>query len=153
MDAVCPDNHKIYKSQIWIMTIQDSLTHTHTHIYIYLYFHWRSHGNQQKSDSDVTWATPSQIAGISICATCKAYQQWNLKAPYYWSCLKRVYRYQWILFTKSQRCMMTLSNVNIFRATGPMCGEFTGHRWIPHTKACDAELWCFLWYAREYMVE
>ena len=22
-------------------------------------------------------------------------------------------------------------------------GEFTGHRWIPHTKASDAELWCF----------
>ena len=25
----------------------------------------------------------------------------------------------------------------------PLCGEFTGHRWIPHTKASDAELWCF----------
>ena len=25
------------------------------------------------------------------------------------------------------------------------CGEFTGHRWIPRTKASDAELWCFLW--------
>ena len=28
-----------------------------------------------------------------------------------------------------------------------LCGEFTGHRWIPHTKASDAELWCFLWSA------
>ena len=28
-----------------------------------------------------------------------------------------------------------------------MCGEFTGHRWIPLTKARDAELWCFLWFA------
>ena len=27
------------------------------------------------------------------------------------------------------------------------CGEFTAHRWIPLTKAIDAELWCFLWYA------
>ena len=25
--------------------------------------------------------------------------------------------------------------------------KFTGHRWIPHTKANDAELWCFLWSA------
>ena len=25
----------------------------------------------------------------------------------------------------------------------------TGHRWIPHTKASDAELWCFLWSAPE----
>ena len=27
--------------------------------------------------------------------------------------------------------MMTSSNGNIFRVTGPLCGEFTGHRWIP----------------------
>ena len=38
--------------------------------------------------------------------------------------------------------MMTSSNENIFRVTGPLCGEFTGHRRIPHTKAGDAELWC-----------
>ena len=41
--------------------------------------------------------------------------------------------------------MMTSSNGNIFRVTGHLCGEFTGHRWIPHTKASDAEIWCFLW--------
>ena len=45
--------------------------------------------------------------------------------------------------------MMTSSNGNIFRVTGPLCGEFTGHRWIPRTKASDAELWCFLWSAPE----
>ena len=43
--------------------------------------------------------------------------------------------------------MMTSSNGNIFRVTGPLCGEITGHRWIPHTKASDAELSCFLWSA------
>ena len=26
--------------------------------------------------------------------------------------------------------MMTSSNENIFRVTGPLCGEFTGHQWI-----------------------
>ena len=31
-----------------------------------------------------------------------------------------------------------------FSALLAFCGEFTGHRWIPHTKASDAELWCFL---------
>ena len=41
--------------------------------------------------------------------------------------------------------MMTSSNGSIFRVTGPLCGEFTGPRWIPHTKASDAELWWFLW--------
>ena len=52
--------------------------------------------------------------------------------------------------------MMASSNGNIFRVTGHLCGEFTGHRWIPHTKASDAEPWCFLssasqswgWYLR-----
>ena len=41
--------------------------------------------------------------------------------------------------------MMTSSNGNIFRVIEPLCGEFTGHRWIPLTKASDAELWWFLW--------
>ena len=45
--------------------------------------------------------------------------------------------------------MMTSSNGNIFRVTGHLCGEFTGRRWIPRTKASDAELWCFLWSAPE----
>ena len=35
----------------------------------------------------------------------------------------------------------------------PLCGEFTGHRWIPRTKASDAELWCFLWSAALKTVE
>ena len=29
---------------------------------------------------------------------------------------------------------MTSSNGNIFLVTGPLCGEFTGHRWIPRTQ-------------------
>ena len=45
--------------------------------------------------------------------------------------------------------MMTSSNGNIFRVTGQLGGEFNGPRWIPHTKASDAELWCFLWSASE----
>ena len=36
--------------------------------------------------------------------------------------------------------MMTSSNGNIFRVTGHLCGEFTGPRWIPRTKASDAEV-------------
>ena len=40
--------------------------------------------------------------------------------------------------------IMTSSNGNIFRVTGHLCGEVTGHRWIPRTKASDVELLCFL---------
>ena len=43
--------------------------------------------------------------------------------------------------------MMTSSNRNIFRVIGLLCGEITGHRWIPLTKASNAELWGFLWSA------
>ena len=42
---------------------------------------------------------------------------------------------------------MTSSSGNIFRVTGPLWGEFIGHWWIPLTKASDAKLWCFLWFA------
>ena len=48
--------------------------------------------------------------------------------------------------------MMTSSSGNIVGATGSLCGEFTGQRWFPCTKACDAELRCFLWSAPEWMV-
>ena len=55
----------------------------------------------------------------------------------------------WLIHTRQTNCcswhhMMTSSNGNIFRVTGHLCGEITGHRWIPPTKASDAELWCFL---------
>ena len=48
---------------------------------------------------------------------------------------------------------MASSNGNIFCVTGPLWGESTGHRWIPPTKASDAELWYFLWSAPEQKME
>ena len=52
-----------------------------------------------------------------------------------------------------KQIMMSSSNGSIFRVTGPLCGEFTGHRWIPRTKASDTELWYFLWSAPEWTAE
>ena len=48
---------------------------------------------------------------------------------------------------------MTSSYGNIFRAPGPLWGESTSQRWIPLTKASDAELWCLLWPEPEQMVK
>ena len=48
---------------------------------------------------------------------------------------------------------MTSSNGTIFPVTGPLGGEFTGHWWIPLTKASNEELWCFLWSAPEQTLE
>ena len=42
---------------------------------------------------------------------------------------------------------------NNFRVIGSLCAEFTSDRWIPLTKASDAELWCFLWAAPQQTVE
>ena len=49
--------------------------------------------------------------------------------------------------------MMMSSNGNIFHVIGPLWGKFTGHQWIPLTKANGSELWCFLWSAPEQTVE
>ena len=49
--------------------------------------------------------------------------------------------------------VMTSSNESNFRVTGPLCGEFIGDRWIPHTMASHAELWCILWSSPEQTVE
>ena len=45
------------------------------------------------------------------------------------------------------RPIMTLSNGNISRVSGLLWRESTGHRRIPVTKASNAELWYFLWWA------
>ena len=49
--------------------------------------------------------------------------------------------------------MTMSSNGNIFRVTGLFREKFTDYRWIPHTKASDAELWYFLWTPPEPTVE
>ena len=65
---------------------------------------------------------------------------------YVTSFLKRRHGYH---VTRGNRCMIMSSDGNIFHVTGHLCGEFTGSRWSPHTRASDAELWCLLWSAPE----
>ena len=55
----------------------------------------------------------------------------------------------WLRHTERLAIMMTSSKGNMFRVTGPLWGESTGHRWIPLTKTSDAVLWCFLWSVHE----
>ena len=45
------------------------------------------------------------------------------------------------------------SDENIFRVTGPLWGEFIGHRRIPLTWASDEALWCFIWSEPELTAE
>ena len=71
-----------------------------------------------------------------------------------------VTRPQWVKYDVSllvlldcTHAMMTSSNGNIFRVTGPLLGEPTVLRWIPLTKGSDADLWCFLWSVLKETVE
>ena len=45
--------------------------------------------------------------------------------------------------------MMMSSNLKHFPRNWPFVRGIHRSRWIPHTKASDAELWCFLWSASE----
>ena len=81
---------------------------------------------------------------IKLCKpTVKSQQSANSGVHIVWEALQ----HGWVfgLWKTRTRSTMTSSNGNIFRVTGPLCGEFTGDRWIPLTKASDAELRCFLW--------
>ena len=49
--------------------------------------------------------------------------------------------------------MIPSTNGNIFCITGSLWGESIDDRWIPLTKAGDAELWCFLWCAPKQTIE
>ena len=81
--------------------------------------------------------------------------RWNLSAAACRLCDRSLMglRYRLIRATRwtisQAHTMMTSSNGNIFRVTGHLCGEFTGPRWIPRTKASDPEVWCILWSATE----
>ena len=62
----------------------------------------------------------------------------------------RIYKYIYISRMNAQvRFALSFHHDDVikwkhFRVTGHLCGEFTGHRWIPRTKASEAELWWFL---------
>ena len=47
----------------------------------------------------------------------------------------------WVIITSGIGFMMTSLNWNIFRVTGLLWRESTGHRWIPLTETRDTELW------------
>ena len=65
---------------------------------------------QNQSWYIMLWASVRSCNGVEMCFP---------KTPYNFAC--------WRLY------VMTSSNGDIFRVTGPLCGEFTGQRWIPLT--------------------
>ena len=81
-----------------------------------------------------------------ICITKMILPKWH-SCDRIWHCLIMYIFHNAHLDNSSMQPMfiMTSSKGNIFRITGALWGESTGHRWIPLTKASDADLRCFLW--------
>ena len=95
--------------------------------------------------SNITWPQfASQITGQStVCSTaCSGQHQSHIKTPHHWPPYKWVYiampgqkvrnaesvsiSWRYHGFPQRRWSMMTSSNGNIFRVTGPLCGDFTG---------------------------
>ena len=60
---------------------------------------------------------------------------------------------QWLLPLTVNGVYVDVIKWKLLRVTDPLCGESTGHRWIPLTKVSDAELWYFQWCAPEQTAE
>ena len=104
---------------------------------------------------DVTKCNVFTSAGLSLTVEWKNPQPWLISTPVL--CNGSSCSHQWL--HKAARYCHIVDNSsiwhddvikgNIFCVTGHLCGKFTGHRWIPRTKASDAERWPFLWSALE----
>ena len=81
---------------------------------------------------------------ILLCrsANCRGAQHRNISHAWFESSANGKHNINSSLETMIMKIMMMSSNGSIFRVTGPLCGEFTGYRWIPCTKGSDAQLWC-----------
>ena len=79
---------------------------------------------------------PLKMAGFSC--------EYALQKQFRWVKLHKSQHYQipaciieYIAIYETVFYRMTPSNGNIFRVSGTLCGEFTGHQWTPHMKASD----------------
>ena len=108
------------------------------------------HQNRTKTNDDLTpvWHLRTNFNAVWIKAQYFLIRKRHLNMSFAkWLLWTNLYILRYTLSPKSypRPCItkMTSSNGNIFRVTGPLCGEFTGHRWIPLTTDSDAELRCF----------
>ena len=78
---------------------------------------------------DINWIDNTDINYVGSNDICCYPEGWIISL--FWS-LERIFYHH----------MMMSSNGNIFCITGHLCREFTGHGWIPHTKAVELSLIC-----------
>ena len=101
---------------------------------LYLNYHVKQSGNHA-----------NQYPACNYWNDCLVFRSWAFSEAFlngwYWELLE---------CHKVPSHMMTSSKGNIFGVTGHLCEEFNGHRWIPRSKANDAELTCLLGSPAQY---
>ena len=120
---------------------------------------WRHNGSDGVSISSLTIVYSTAYSGANqrkhqssaSLAFVRGIHRWPVNSPHKWPVTRKMLGEADV--AQTDPCMMMSSNGSIFRVTGLLWGEFTGHRWIPLTKASDAELWCFLWSTAEQTIE
>ena len=120
----------------------------------YIFMHLHKSGKYTIQTCMLPWS--HDLPRINIWSTLRTHQ-WRATNKYRWSTLQTHHRHvpnqSMINAIKEessgakQSCwqyyfliIMTSSNRNRFRVSGPLCGEITDHWWIPRTKASDTEL-------------
>ena len=96
----------------------------------------------------INWIRPSLVpVTLVFCSApshyvnrCWLIVHWALKNQLQWN-----YNENSGHFVSAPMCSWWRHQMETLSASLVLCGKFTGHRWIPLTKATDAELWCFLW--------
>ena len=132
---------------VWRFCIRRYINHMHLVLrwnkYIFVYYYrskyisryisqdWVNTGDRNESSwKRMTGLSLNTVAGDVLVTHGIRYQ-----GSWYWSSFAAIFWFR--------HHMMTSSNENIFRVTGHLCRGIHRSRWIPHTKASDAELWCF----------
>ena len=84
---------------------------------------------------------------VTFCHCHDSFNQWQQSFPRIWIAGRYVAWKSHLSQTTAvplirlvNKCMMPSPNGNIFRVTGPLWGESTGHRWILFTKASDTSV-------------
>ena len=94
----------------------------------------RGYNNSMWQTVAVWWHISEPILA-QVVACCLMAPRYHLNQC--WLLINRVSQAWEQLHKMYSSIMMTSSNGNIFHVTGPLCREFTGPQWIPHTKASD----------------
>ena len=141
----------IQQVYLWYIILREMAQHRQLQIYLV--------NKKEKIKLHITWTKMAQLFSINGGSKvrydfCFAYGCCSILASTTISCMvwlryiESAHREWNINFTTGQMIPGNVTdddviNGNMFWVTDHLCWEFTGHRWIPHTKARNSQRWCF----------